>query len=649
MRDYSPDREHNPGGEAQQALDALDADLARGQRELALREALPGAAGASLGEPIANVQAEAATFFQPPVRAVTPAPAAPPAPDVPAPPPAGVDLSGLAASMQATVEGILSGMPAAGHHGPQLAHIACPDCGAPLAQPPAAGQVVRCDYCGASFTIERAHDESERVQAELRRWLDSVVAVGAAGGTVDAASRRFIFRERLFPALRLELDRHLETFDALRGAGLCCLRTQGLFATGLRLVGVDTGALRRVVSRLDAPEVRAFAVVPEDQFQLDDLVFRATVTLRLGTTQRLLGRGGARDYEAAHKNVEAAAQLARGFAASPQAPAAQRAFLHAVAQRLAGGAALLRLIGRILAAPPGALAGETDALAALERTLAHAEQELGGCGYEPIEVVAVQRGLASDRDQLRLIGALVRAYDAVAAQRGEPLPAFMERFERFAQRVGLRPATIDQLVAFLELLAPSASAAAVATVADWAAVDAAVESGRQHGGLFSKGEMLDGRRDYWHPFYCFPVAFSIVKGGLFKGGVEERGYALVSAVGTETPAFIPGGAATSGSWQSAAFGLIEQRTSGSAADGRDLALPLRAAADARRSANGFLQGVATIRNARLSPPLLLFVSATIAQYTGRGVVRRICLTPLGEREADAAVVLDAYAQLAKGP
>src|SRR5205823_6099764 len=145
--------------------------------------------------------------------------------------------------------------------------------------------VVRCEYCGATFTIDKAETEDTRLHDELRRWLDSLVAIGAASGTVDAASRRFIFAERLFPALRLEVDRHLEAFDSLRQVSLCIFGQNAgsgvAGPTGERAPIVDSVALRRVLARVEAAEVRSFAVIPEDRFRLDELAFRATVVLRL--------------------------------------------------------------------------------------------------------------------------------------------------------------------------------------------------------------------------------------------------------------------------------------------------------------------------------------------------------------------------------
>src|SRR5437016_6051364 len=95
--------------------------------------------------------------------------------------------------------------------------IACPNCGAPPAEDFSPDcPAYSCPYCNFQFTIERAREETEKLKRELQTWLSQMVSGVAAGSSVDASSRAFIFKEKLYPSLQLELNRSVEWLEGFR-------------------------------------------------------------------------------------------------------------------------------------------------------------------------------------------------------------------------------------------------------------------------------------------------------------------------------------------------------------------------------------------------------------------------------------------------
>lgn len=619
--------------EIQRTIDDLDMALAAGKIDLETHRRLQQKWEQKLQEAMAPFQpqeqaADSQLMLHPRPQGLAPA--------------ASPDMAALAGTVLGAVQGLVD-QQARQQQQPastiSTQRIACPDCGAPVAQMPAPGMPARCAYCDATFTIERAESEDNRLQEELRRWLDTMVAVGAAGGTVDAASRHYIFNERLFPSLNLEVSRHLEAFETLRSTPLCIFVGGQLFGGrgGQAASTVDTSALRRLVARLDAPEVRSFAITPDDRARLDDLAIRTTFVLRLGTTLRQIAQGSGGGYRSAQKNVEAVVEMLRTAAGGEASPYAR--YLLASAERLAASASVLAVLGRL---HEGTTMTPAEALTVLQSArdqMQAAQVSLDASAYSPIEVISARRGLTADLEQIQLLERLLTTYDAVGLANIEPLPAFTGRLERFAGAVGLTTRTTADVIELLSMLAAwfGRSQRSIAAIGDWSWLPAAIEGVRKRGGLFSKEETATGQREYWHPFHCFPVRYSEVKGSIFKGGVENEGYVLVSAIGPATPIFT--------AHQTPMFTVIEGAIPSLPGDNRDRPLPLRPVADSAMDAQQRCLAEPAIRNARLGEASLLLVPACFVDLSGQSGQRQLNLTLFGARSGDAMPVIEAMSQL----
>jgi hypothetical protein len=643
MSDRSLDTSAHSRAEIERTLDDLDMALAVGKIDMQLHRTLTSkwrdklqatAVQFDLAQPPAS-----AAFFAP-ARAGLPAVSESASlPSIPSAPSA--DMAALTGAMVGAVQGLIEQLPrdAGPASGPSTRGLACPDCGAPVATMPPPGVAARCAYCDATFTVERVEKEENRSHEELRRWLDTVVAVGAAGGTVDAASRHFIFSERLYPSLNLEATRHLEAFAALRSLALGGLHGSQLFGPQASLpVGrLDMTALRAIVSRLDAPEVRSFALIADDRQRLDELSLRVRLLLRLGTTVQQLRQGPA-GYQSGSKNVRAIVELLR--ASAMESPGARADFLNGCALRYEAADAVLALLIRLQ--QPGAIdAGDGEAtLIASQALLATAEQTLKSSGYAPIEVVSMQREIAAEREQLAGLHLLLGVYAASRTAGNESLFAFSQRLERFGGAVGLALSGASAVADFLAVVALWSGGGQMPIVAvhDWNWTTQAIDSQRKRGGVFGGGgESLAAQRDYWHPYFCFPLNYSVVKGSLFKGGVEESGYALVSAVGAASPVAVLA--------QSPFVVTVQSASPGLPADGRERAAPLRGPNVAAQEAAAHCQRQPALRNARLGAPELLYLPATLAAFADRNGQRTINLSLAGTLDGEAYRVIDAQAQL----
>jgi len=79
--------------------------------------------------------------------------------------------------------------------------------------------VITCEFCGGSFSLRTATDEMDRLRADIRKWVAELSGgfnAGMGGGTVDEASRKFIFADKLLPSLQLAADRAIESFGMFR-------------------------------------------------------------------------------------------------------------------------------------------------------------------------------------------------------------------------------------------------------------------------------------------------------------------------------------------------------------------------------------------------------------------------------------------------
>ncbi|HEV2655589.1 MAG TPA: hypothetical protein VGT82_11550, partial [Ktedonobacteraceae bacterium] len=104
--------------------------------------------------------------------------------------------------------------------------LACPRCNAPaeiktgsdLSQP------LKCPFCETVYTVRQSQDNEQQLKRDLKAWLDQMIVSSGystnSNSGVDINARRFIFRESLYPALKKEIDRRLETFENMLEAPL---------------------------------------------------------------------------------------------------------------------------------------------------------------------------------------------------------------------------------------------------------------------------------------------------------------------------------------------------------------------------------------------------------------------------------------------
>ena len=95
--------------------------------------------------------------------------------------------------------------------------LQCPGCMAPLPLPSDPSQVsVVCDYCGGTFALQTASEEMDRLKSDIRKWISQVAGNAGIGTTVDEASRKFIFNDKLLPPLKNAADRATDIFSLTR-------------------------------------------------------------------------------------------------------------------------------------------------------------------------------------------------------------------------------------------------------------------------------------------------------------------------------------------------------------------------------------------------------------------------------------------------
>lgn len=194
------------------------------------------------------------------------------------------------------------------------AAIECPTCGAGVDNPPVDPRAtLSCRYCGNAFERQSAEEALAAMRREVAGWLQRAtgVAAGSGAGAVDAATRSFLFNDRILPGLRRDVRRALdEEIGDVEGSPLLvpallrCLA--GFGPDEATLLGRRDAVLglRALRSRLESPDVAAFATAPADQLALAALRADIDRTMLQSNVAAALAQGLADGATVARANLE---------------------------------------------------------------------------------------------------------------------------------------------------------------------------------------------------------------------------------------------------------------------------------------------------------------------------------------------------------
>ncbi len=429
----------------------------------------------------------------------------------------------------------------------QAIKVACPNCGAPLGDGVLAthGRYI-CEFCSHSFTIERAQQETEKIKKELQGWLSQLVpgvTVGSSSGSaVDASSRAFIFREKLYPSLELEFNRSLEWLEGFQEYPLFQIEAATDFPayssknSPLRSEREQLAPIRNLSSKLSAPAVREFVVGKDDerkmsrmQSRVDELIFAANI-VEQNAFQSADG------YSTARQNALALKDLY--LATMEETPdASEKEFLRACIARMEGTATVLDVLVRLRQSASGEVNGSAFAaeLASASRLYQEALAISEKSGYTPMELVPWQHGVDKELSLIGLQSALLESYERAVSNRSGDFFAFQNSVLDFARQSRIPLTGPQDLAVLADALACCIEAKrgsrSLARHPDWSWVDSSVESHRRKSMVKFIGvnEVVATIDRYWHPFWLANVTYSQSEGAIFKSGSAKQALALLDA------------------------------------------------------------------------------------------------------------------------
>lgn len=507
----------------------------------------------------------------------------------------------------------------------EVTQILCPSCHG--AQTAATSGNHECEYCLVPFTVVDARREEQRQKTQDEGWLNQRLGGSVGGAGVDAASRAFIFRQRLLPDLRRDVDRAMEGFTNYRQHALVLPpvpvpppKTQ---SRNPLLDQRDTVlGLSGLRGRLGNDAILGFAMGQEDQAALQAMERRMADVVHLSNVADAGARRDEVGYAAARRNLEALIVELDESLAAETGDAALTGFLGALRSRYAAMAEFARVCESVCAENSVAgseLAGRLDVIA---EQLAAAAGALQDSTYDATQTMPCVVGMQVEGAALRVFARWLRAYDVVTARSLTPFPEFLRDIEALCTGAATGPeAKADLLEATAEAIRTIRGERDVPVLTDFGWVGGWTEAGRakKTWGLFGNEETVQGSVQFLAPVWVADVGFSAATGAVFKEGVEARVVAIVDACAPEPGrvTFLDGAQAP----------VADALAHPGRLAGGDVALPRSTAAAAAGAFTQAAKGRQNMLNARVQVRGLAWLPAAVVQFS----------SPKGERTAIACL------------
>lgn len=491
--------------------------------------------------------------------------------------------------------------------------INCPFCNA--AQAHSATGTYVCDFCLQPFNHVDAKQEESRLLEEIKQWLNQTVGgAGMATGNVDESSRAFIFREKILPELRRDVNRSLETLGSYGQHALIqppVPMDAASTASPLVIYRHDILALRTLRARLESEQVGAFARSSEDKTEVQALDRRIADVQHLSNVAEAGALRSETGYATARRNLEAMiSQLNDALTTGTGADPGLMTFLGAMVQRYRALADACRVCEECCGANLVDGATLERRLSGVMTELRRAAADIEASGYDPAETMPIVIGIGVEAQRIELQMRWLRTYAALA--RSGDL-----RFQEFVGELngvhGMRPN--EDWPEFLDACSQVVQAIrgehAVSVVHDDAWIDNWVERSRQKKtlGMFGNEEQVADINRFMLPVWVADVSYSKSKGAVFKEGVEQTCVIVVDAC-SPSPDKVR--------VVNDEIAPVRDALSSHAALGTDrVALPTSTAIDVHNVFSRFVAGRADMVSPKIKVRGLAFISAVVAHFDSK--------------------------------
>lgn len=414
--------------------------------------------------------------------------------------------------------------------------VHCPFCNA--AQAPQGSGSYGCEFCLQPFTVQDAQREEARLLDEIRAWVEQKVGAAGGGAGVDAASRGYIFQQRVLPDIRRDVDRALERIGSygqfpllvvpVRVASPNSHRPNPLVAARRDILG-----LKGLRARLSSEEVASFATRDADRFAIRAMDRQLASLVHLSNVAEAAAGRTPEGYAAARRNLETLAEeVARSIATEGAQDRSLGAFLGGLHSRFQSLAEICRVCeeaGSPNAISGAALADRSDGCAV---ALTETAQQVEASNYAPADAMPVVVAVHQEAAAARALARWLRSYETIAGRAQVSFPAFVMEMEAITGGPNIPPdgqAEILEAVGYA--LAALRGAVAVPILSDFSWVGTWSESSRQRKslGMFGVEEKLDGVEQFLSPFWIAELTYSRAHGAVFTSGQEQRAIVLLDA------------------------------------------------------------------------------------------------------------------------
>lgn len=416
--------------------------------------------------------------------------------------------------------------------------IHCPFCNAAAAHQP--GGQYTCEYCLQPFSVVDAQREETKLLDEIKRWIDQKVgAVGMGATGVDASSRAFIFRERIWPELQRDVNRALEVFGSYgqfalvqvpvrASGGPATTSASPLLAGRQQILG-----LKHLRARLASERVSEFAVGDDERARIQALDRRLADLMHLSNVADAAARADPAGYTAARRNLEAlVGELGQSLAFESRGDPRLAAFLGALRDRYGALATLCRVCEDLCAAEYVQGDSTAHGLEQVASQLDAARQAIEASDYSPADAMPMAVGTGHEAIAVRQLARWVRSYEAVTRRRPMPFMACARALDGLTFGGQVPPEAQVELVEGCALaLQAGRGEIALPVLNDfsWSQGWAEQTRAKKSLGFFGDEERLLNLQHFYVPVWVAEVTYSRSSGAVFASGVESRAVFLVDS------------------------------------------------------------------------------------------------------------------------
>jgi len=514
--------------------------------------------------------------------------------------------------------------------------LQCPGCMAPLPLPSDSSQVsVICDYCGGTFALQTAAEEMDRLKSDIRKWISQVAGNAGVGTTVDEASRKFIFNDKLLPPLKTAADRATDVFSLARYQSLFTfpLLTRlpsSPFQHTLQSapnLNYLVDKIKETVVRVQSPEIKVFAIGEKEKSELHALEVRCLEAGYLSNVRHHLANPTPDGLQKVKTNLHALNELynTTNQLVSSIDPSLAT-FSEALATRMRLLEEAINTLEDMFSSADGVMTDYiADDLELIAVKLEQTASAIEATGMKPRETVPAAEGTRSDADAVRIFATCVRLYGQCGAETEMPFTIFLANLEEVVEKAQTPYSDIRWLSGFLSNLTlhmeSIAGEASLPIVSDFGWAEGKMVK-LVKSSLLSGKESVEGERKILLPFWLAELDFSQQKGMIFKKGTVASGLILTEAVRHNKQCFVIN---SSDPLSDQCYNAVKSRTT--IGHSRPVVVPVVSSDDALKKMKQFISSTQGYAGGNIRQLQLIYLPVVVARYYTRKTERREILAP----------------------